>query len=579
MSSLEFDNNLRQRRTGKAGKKGLDDESHHVTEGADTRSLERSGYPWSYAFFVLLLVRMISVKYNIIHDCDETFNYWEPLHYLLYGTGLQTWEYSAEFGLRSYLYLLLHKLVAGPAAFIFGDGSGKVYVFYAVRAALGALSAACDAALVTAVARHKGQRVGVYTLALLALSSGCFFASTTFLPSTFSMCAITLAVAACLHRRPVAAVAVAAAGVLLGWPFAVLATAPIVLHSLFATGRFWAVLAAGTCASVATLIPSITADAHFYGRWTCSVLNLVAYNIAGGGDSALYGVEGPLFYLRNGANNFNLALPFALALPAVALALRRRGDLQLLLAASPLYLWLAFMSLQPHKEERFLYVVYPLICLAAAASIDALPELLPRGLLQKVKGLERVSRWTRPLVLGLTLVLSLSRIAAILTAYSAPLRAYSHIPAPASEKPLANETTTVCVGSEWHRFPSSFFLPSPHHRVAFLDDGFGGLLPFPFDAAAGGTRAAPSHFNNQNKASPLQFVNDEGECDYLVELDLERPDVTLRSARAPDSWKVVYKERFLDNERSPALYRALYIPGLSTKANKYGTYIIHKRTR
>lgn len=45
------------------------------------------------AFFFLLTARCLSVVFNIIHDCDEVFNYWEPLHYLLYGYGLQTWEY------------------------------------------------------------------------------------------------------------------------------------------------------------------------------------------------------------------------------------------------------------------------------------------------------------------------------------------------------------------------------------------------------------------------------------------------------------------------------------------------------
>lgn len=42
------------------------------------------------------------------------------------------------------------------------------------------------------------------------------------------------------------------------------------------------------------------------------------YNVVGGGDSALYGVEGPAFYFRNGFNNFTLALPLALALPVLA---------------------------------------------------------------------------------------------------------------------------------------------------------------------------------------------------------------------------------------------------------------------
>ena len=47
------------------------------------------------------------------------------------------------------------------------------------------------------------------------------------------------------------------------------------------------------------------------------MLNLIRYNVAGGGDSALYGVESSLFYLRNTFNAFNLALPLALAAPVV----------------------------------------------------------------------------------------------------------------------------------------------------------------------------------------------------------------------------------------------------------------------
>lgn len=34
------------------------------------------------------------------------------MHYLLYGTGMQTWEYSPLFAIRSYAYLWLHALPA-----------------------------------------------------------------------------------------------------------------------------------------------------------------------------------------------------------------------------------------------------------------------------------------------------------------------------------------------------------------------------------------------------------------------------------------------------------------------------------
>lgn len=76
---------------------------------------------------------------------------------------------------------------------------------------------------------------------------------------------------------------------------------------------------AGTlAASVAvTLGASLLADHYFYGRWTLAVLNLLRYNMAGGGDSALYGVEGRDYYLRTGALAFNLVFPAALLSAAV----------------------------------------------------------------------------------------------------------------------------------------------------------------------------------------------------------------------------------------------------------------------
>jgi alpha-1,2-mannosyltransferase len=41
----------------------------------------------------LLVVRLYAAMTLPISDCDETFNYWEPVHQLMYGRGFQTWEY------------------------------------------------------------------------------------------------------------------------------------------------------------------------------------------------------------------------------------------------------------------------------------------------------------------------------------------------------------------------------------------------------------------------------------------------------------------------------------------------------
>lgn len=55
--------------------------------------------------------------------------------------------------------------------------------------------------------------------------------------------------------------------------------------------------------------------------------NFVKYNVVGGGDSALYGVESGTFYLRNALTNLNLVMALALLVPLSALFLmsQKRG--------------------------------------------------------------------------------------------------------------------------------------------------------------------------------------------------------------------------------------------------------------
>ncbi len=109
---------------------------------------------------------------------------------------------SPQFALRSYLYVLLHALFAGPASLVFGAGAGKRLTFHALRAVLGAACAAAEAALCAASARAGGRRLGLLLWATLLCSSGMFTSGTTLLPSTFTMVAFTAGAALSLGRRP-----------------------------------------------------------------------------------------------------------------------------------------------------------------------------------------------------------------------------------------------------------------------------------------------------------------------------------------------------------------------------------------
>ena len=52
------------------------------------------------ALGVILASRAIVCATNFTtFDCDEAFNFWEPLHYLTHGHGLQTWEHGGELSL------------------------------------------------------------------------------------------------------------------------------------------------------------------------------------------------------------------------------------------------------------------------------------------------------------------------------------------------------------------------------------------------------------------------------------------------------------------------------------------------
>ncbi|XVE50093.1 hypothetical protein DITRI_Ditri01bG0133600 [Diplodiscus trichospermus] len=133
------------------------DKPGRSSSGAGEDSRNDRGLGWFTALFALGMLRYMSATSNIIHDCDEVFNYWEPLHYLLYKSGFQTWEYSSEFALHSYLYIVFHELVGRPASWLFAND--KVRVFYAVRLFLGVLSVISDATLVIAVSRKYGKRL------------------------------------------------------------------------------------------------------------------------------------------------------------------------------------------------------------------------------------------------------------------------------------------------------------------------------------------------------------------------------------------------------------------------------------
>lgn len=546
---------------------------------------------------------------------DEVFNYWEPVHYLVYGEGLQTWEYSPTYAIRSWAYCALHAAVAFAASLLTSD---KVMIFHIVRGMLGVLSALSETLFVRRAAHAAGDEVGWLTYFLLLTSAGMFHSSVAFLPSSFAMLLLTCASSFWMGPpRPsptcapdyARAIWCVAAAFYLGWPFVVVAAAPLAIDAIVSFG-FLACVKTGLKATVALVIPSAILDSYMYGRPVLAFLNILLYNSSAedGAGAQLYGVEPWHFYLHNLALNHNAALPAALIAPLLlALPLRQPSGVsaattkksddtspaaprdaddegamrngRLLLTLSGLYLWMAFFSAVPHKEERFMFPVYPLLLLAAAISMSIAARALTRAL-----GLGRTTR--RGLLAAMVITcaaISAMRSSGQARYYGAPLSLYSDLarhsalpdsatatPAP----PAVGAPSVVCVGNEWYRFPSSFFLP-PKSHLAFVKDGFTGQLPAHFSAGwPAGSRAVHTHFNGLNKEETERYVPLHT-CDVLVDLLPAIGAADEKARRALHKGRVAWRTRpFLDAARSPVWSRALYVPGLSAKRNAYAEYAL-----
>ena len=481
---------------------------------------------FSVAFVLLACVRVAgTLSFNLIIDCDESMNYWEPTHYMLYGSGLQTWEYSPEFAFRSYAYVGLHAAIGALVGAAWG--ADKIAVFHRTRIVLALLCALAEAVFVAGVTKRLGNRTGLYTLLGLAASAGMLHAAPSFLPSTFSMYGLLLAWGAWMLGGTGSVVAATVVALLLGWPFAIVALVPFGVH-LLCTRPLAALVGHGVLWSALVLGVSALVDRAYYSRWLVAAWHIVLYNAFGvGGTGAgadIYGVEPWWFYARNMVLNFNVLALLAAASPlAVASAWLRWAREQprrtkqqqleartslgyLTVAVSQLWLWFWFMSARPHKEERFMFIAFPLVALASAVTLSEVVYLLnglrwPFGAAKATPAplprLSPLSRAAVVLVFAVASAVSAARVGALVHFYSAPFHVWTalgrHIAAApdyafnlaalrtsgeegprlhsfgnpvrawagsdSAASASAAPGVRVCVGKEWYRFPASFFLP------------------------------------------------------------------------------------------------------------------------
>ena len=277
------------------------------------------------------------------------------------------------------------------------------------------------------------------------------------------------------HRTTIATF-VFALGALLGWPFSLVLALPFVVEEVFVPSgllvsrtRYASLVltrlinwSQAVLTAAWTALPLLIIDTLAYARLTLVPLNIVVYNILSakrGAGPELYGVEPWYYYMLNLALNFGPALPLALlSLPAVLFTAwyepkrfaavdastdahkghtgpdrpqASSGSSLLVLRLAPLYLWLGLLTLQPHKEERFMFPAYPLLCFNAAVCLSLARGWMERWYTDATKSPYRASKSylftaITSATLGVATIFGLSRILHTAQSYHAPVSLLNH---------------------------------------------------------------------------------------------------------------------------------------------------------
>ncbi|GLG95523.1 Mannosyltransferase [Gryllus bimaculatus] len=380
------------------------------------------------------------------------------------------------------------------------------------------------------VCREFGVQIGRVTLAFMVFGAGMFISSTAFLPSTFSMYMCLVSMGAWFHRKYELAVFTTALSAFLSWPFAALLGVPIAIDMVFYRKEVFKFVQWSCISTAIVLIPMVKMDSSYFGRLVVAPYNIIHYNIFSHGPD-LYGTESWTFYFINGFLNFNFAFIGALLMPFLL-------------------------------EERFLFPAYPLVCLCGAVAVDCVQKLcyrfaLPRPRQRSGPAPRHYLHSTAPLLavaVAVCAALGVARALALYNGYHAPLDVFMELNSLNAEyNMVSKKTINVCMGKEWHRFPSSFFLPGDNSQH-------------------NGTAIIPSHMNNLNKEEPSRYF-DVNQCHFLVDLDLGvETEREPNYSQQKNQWTIHKSIPFLNAAKSHQFFRAFYVPYFSNLYCTYASY-------
>jgi alpha-1,2-mannosyltransferase len=185
---------------------------------------------------------------------------------------MQTWEYSPEFAIRTYAFIL----PLSPLGYIASHfNMQKLHIFYLIRFLIGQFTAYCCSRLISAVEKTFKQDIHLPMCVFLLSSPGLFYASTSYLPSAVSSSLLMLAFAYWLNDSYSSAIFSACIAVIYsGWPFVGVLFAPMGVHMLLRTAskpnallELFHLILNGSIILLFVIVSAVLIDSHMYQKW------------------------------------------------------------------------------------------------------------------------------------------------------------------------------------------------------------------------------------------------------------------------------------------------------------------------
>jgi len=322
-------------------------------------------------FSSLLLIISISLQAiaalftDFTSQGNEAGDYWEPLHFLLYGKGIQTWTWCLEHALRSPVQLFV---LSGFGKIFQYFGFSRYFVFYGIRLFQGTIGSLACYYFSYAVKKKFGDLISVICFLLIIFNySVLFFMNRVNIDSTIAILNMFI-FALWLENRVIILVAVSCFAVMLR-PNYLPVFGIIFLQILLSWEernlwfKEWALQLFLYCISVFLFWFGVflAVDSFWYRQSVLSWFNFIYFNLISN-QNMTYPSSSSFEYLDCFLRENN-----AVVFVGSIVGWWTTSDKKIY--SLPYAIYFLYIQLMSYKQEKLVYFLYPIICLYCSICI------------------------------------------------------------------------------------------------------------------------------------------------------------------------------------------------------------------